>query len=178
MGPTAPLVILAVLYFISALITEGRLPKPRAKKGKMMRRFSLATSVSIFLVSLSALPTNNDVNTRLDKSLELTKAVLESNKEIVKQNSKILVLLDDLMNTWQNDLIKLAEIKKVISSGKISPEDDKLALVTKDELYRQYGEYLDGPALDKKTKCYVLKQMLVQKLLTQQADIDLIVVNE
>jgi peptidyl-prolyl cis-trans isomerase SurA len=47
------------------------------------------------------------------------------------------------------------------------------------DLNQQYAQYLNsGNPDDDKVKCYILQQMLAQKLLKQQAEIDSVVVEE
>jgi peptidyl-prolyl cis-trans isomerase SurA len=52
-------------------------------------------------------------------------------------------------------------------------------IILSSELDQQYVMYLNqGNAADEKVKCYILQQMLVQKLLKQQAEIDSVMVDD
>lgn len=79
------------------------------------------------------------------------------------------VLLGLFLNVGAQKKVNLDKVVAVVGSNVILLSD----------LNQQYAIYLNqGNAADERAKCYFLQQMLVQKLLKQQAEIDSIVVEE
>ncbi|WP_410220281.1 peptidylprolyl isomerase [Pedobacter sp.] len=81
--------------------------------------------------------------------------------------------------------LAVALIYFALNASAQKPNLDKIVAVVGNniillsELNQQYAIYLNqGNPADEKVKCYFLQQMLVQKLLKQQAEIDSIVVEE
>ncbi|MCJ0742097.1 peptidylprolyl isomerase [Pedobacter montanisoli] len=81
--------------------------------------------------------------------------------------------------------LAVALIYFALNANAQKPNLDKIVAVVGNniillsELNQQYAIYLNqGNPADEKVKCYFLQQMLVQKLLKQQAEIDSIVVEE
>lgn len=85
---------------------------------------------------------------------------------------KFLLMAGVLMCLFLNVQAQKANLDKVVAVVGSN-------IILLSDLNQQYAIYLNqGNAADEKAKCYFLQQMLVQKLLKQQAEIDSIMVDE
>ncbi|MCX2450658.1 peptidylprolyl isomerase [Pedobacter sp. PLR] len=85
---------------------------------------------------------------------------------------KLLVITGGLICLFLNTQAQKKNIDKVVAVL-----GNNIILLS--DLNQQYAQYLNsGNPADEKVKCYILQQMLAQKLLKQQAEIDSITVDE
>lgn len=85
---------------------------------------------------------------------------------------KFLVMASGLICLFLNTQAQKKNIDKVVAVL-----GNNIILLS--DLNQQYAQYLNqGNPDDQKVKCYILQQMLAQKLLKQQAEIDSVVVEE
>lgn len=85
---------------------------------------------------------------------------------------KFLVIASGLICLFLNTQAQKKNIDKVVAVL-----GNNIILLS--DLNQQYAQYLNqGNPDDQKVKCYILQQMLAQKLLKQQAEIDSVVVEE
>jgi peptidyl-prolyl cis-trans isomerase SurA len=85
---------------------------------------------------------------------------------------KFLVIASGLICLFLNTQAQKKNIDKVVAVL-----GNNIILLS--DLNQQYAQYLNqGNPDDQKVKCYILQQMLAQKLLKQQAEIDSVVVDE
>lgn len=85
---------------------------------------------------------------------------------------KVLLMASGLLFLFLNVQAQKKSVDKVIA---VLGSD----VILLSELNQQYVMYLNsGNPVDEKVKCYILQQMLIQRLLKQQADIDSVMVDD
>nr|WP_315423432.1 hypothetical protein [uncultured Pedobacter sp.] len=169
------ILMIAVSTLIIGLIAEYRSKKPRTKKEKNFRRITVTSLILLCLAtitySMMEIPT---ADTQPTEPAGLRIALSQSSKKIAEQNSTIIVLIDDLSNIKMKEIVKAAELKKEKIIEEIS---ESARAATQRTLSKIEEGYLKN-APKKILACYNLQNLLVYKLLQQQAEIDSILVDD